>query len=189
MTSIRYLAACCALTFAASASAGTSNSAFLAGADSAPSGVSETKYWEKLDGVVTDMPAQGFTYPSMSIHYAGATTTGVVARSHDPALCKGMFSGGYVGGADGVGRVDISLDFNAPSTNVYFPLCAPLPLKEDVTVEFVAADGTSVQKNVFEAGQRFNELVDYSGSKQVIRVLIRASGQVHVDHIHHTSAN
>jgi hypothetical protein len=189
MSSIRYVVAACAFAFAATASASASRIAFLNGAIPASAGVSESNYWEKFEGVHADMPAQGFTYPTMSVRYAGTATTGVQQTMHAPSLCPNLVSNGNLGGAERTSPVDIAIDFQVPATDVFFALCAPYPLKEDATVDFLTTDGTSVQKNVYKAGDRFNELVDYSGSAPITSVVIHASGQVIIDNVHHTYPN
>jgi hypothetical protein len=189
MSSIRYVVAACAFAFAATASASAPKTAFSNGAIQASASVSESSYWEKFEGVVADMPVQGFTYPTMSVRYAGTATTGVRQTMHAPSLCPNFVSNGNLGGAERTSPVDIAIDFKVPATAVFFALCARYPLKEDATVDFLTTDGTSVQKNVYKAGGPFNELVDYSGSAPISSVVIHASGQVIIDNVHHTYPN
>lgn len=172
MISLRYFAAACALAFAASAPAG------------------DTHYRETFDGFAGDVPAQGLDhYPTMTIRYAGASTSGLRVNQQVAGRCIHSIDGYNLQGSKELERTDVTIAFKAPVTGILFGLCSPYPPREDVTVTFMGVDGTSLQTNVYKAGEYFSNVVQYSGNEPVANIVFHADKQLFIDNINHTLAN
>ena len=141
---------------------------------------------EKFDDVALgEIPPQGLDTPILTLHYLEGSESALKNGQMPEATTFVSFPGlsAVSAGKPYAVKIVFKPQGIGRRAHAIISLGAGLPTVGETSVEFFAADGTSLQKWTYATNTTFGVLLDYHEVIPAAYVVIHAGGNVHLDNI------